>query len=248
MRFTERYEKYYGAIHINPETGGLWDVEASSTGEGWVFKDYKAFERGTGICYIGEYDMEDMTVELTALQARYENSKKGEDGYLTDEEYEAERERIIYDHAETRQTILDQVREMYAEDYMLTDKQIERLAYAAFDEADWACIATYLTGDFFIDDDIMADVDHEIYTKFQYEAVENDMFPKEYADRQLSYGELAELDDEFDGAFLVDEDCEDDWSDKGLGANARITYIEERRTGMIDGPDQFDCPPQFIRK
>jgi hypothetical protein len=248
MHFSERYEKYYGVIHINPETGGLWDVEASSTGEGWVFKDYEAFERGTGVCYIGEYDMQDMTEELTALEARYENSKAGEDGYLTDEEYEAERERIIYDHAETRQTIIDQVREMYAEDYMLTDKQIEHIAAGVFNEADWACIATYLTGDFWLDDDIIADEGNDIYTYHQYEAVMNDMTPKEYADRQLSYGELAVLDEEFDTAFIVDEDCEDDWSDKGLGANARITYIEERRTGIIDRPEQFDCPPQFVRK
>jgi hypothetical protein len=71
------------------------------------------------------------------------------------------------------------------------------------------------------------------------------MTPKEYADRQLSYGELAELDAEFDTAFIVDEDCPDDWSDKGLGANARIAYIEDRRTGRISGPEEFDCPEQF---
>lgn len=245
MRFTERYEKHYGAIHINPQTGGLWDVEASSTLEGWVFKDYEAFERGTGICYIGESDMLHMTEELTALEARFKNSKVGEDGYLTDEEYEAERERIIYSHAETRQTIIDQVREMYAEDYMLTDNQIEHIAAAVFDEADWACIATYLTGDFWLDDDIIADKGEDIYTNFQYEAIMNDMTPKEYADRQLSYAELAELDEEFDASFIVDENCEDDWSDEGLGTNARLIYIQERRTGMISGPEEFDCPTRF---
>ena len=68
---------------------------------------------------------------------------------------------------------------------------------------------------------------------------------EEYADRQLSYGELAELDAEFDGAFKVDEDCEDDWSETGLGANARLTYIEQRRTDQIDGPEEFDCPERF---
>jgi hypothetical protein len=71
------------------------------------------------------------------------------------------------------------------------------------------------------------------------------MTPKEYADRQLSYGELIELDREFDDAFIVDEDCVDDWSDKGLGANARLTYIEERRTGLISGPDEFDCDDKW---
>ena len=68
---------------------------------------------------------------------------------------------------------------------------------------------------------------------------------KEEADRQLSYSELYELNREFDDAFVVDEDCEDDWSDEGLGANARLEYIEERRTGMISGPDEFDCPDKW---
>lgn len=68
---------------------------------------------------------------------------------------------------------------------------------------------------------------------------------EEYTDRELSYSELAELDDEFDAAFIVDEDCEDDWSDNGLGANARIAYIEDRRTGRISGPEEFDCPERF---
>jgi hypothetical protein len=84
-----------------------------------------------------------------------------------------------------------------------------------------------------------------MFTYFQYEAVMNDMTPKEFADRQLSYGELAVLDDEFDGAFKVDEDCPDDWSETGLGANARIAYIEDRRTGRISGPEEFDCPERF---
>ena len=56
-----------------------------------------------------------------------------------------------------------------------------------------------------------------------------------------------ELDNEFDEAFVVDEDCEDDWSDKGLGANARLTYVEQRRTGLIDGPEDFDCDIKWRR-
>ena len=63
--------------------------------------------------------------------------------------------------------------------------------------------------------------------------------------RQLSYAELAELDDEFDNAFKVDENCEDDWSDEGLGTNARLAYIEDRRIGRISGPEEFDCPARF---
>ena len=90
-----------------------------------------------------------------------------------------------------------------------------------------------------------SDEGNDIYAYHQYEAVMDEMTPKEYSDRQLSYGELAELDEEFDTAFIVDEDCLDDWSDKGLGENARIAYIEDRRTGVISGPDEFDCPEQF---
>ena len=105
---------------------------------------------------------------------------------------------------------------------MLTDEQAEYFAENVLELAEWACIGG-------------------IFTKFQHEAVANGQTPKEHADRQLSYGELMELDNEFDEAFVVDEDCEDDWSDKGLGANARLTYVEQRRTGLIDGPEDFDC-------
>ena len=111
---------------------------------------------------------------------------------------------------------------------MMTDEQVEYFAEDVFGLADWACIATYLAENFNIDDCIQYDHEHggTMFTYFQYEAVMNDMTPKEFADRQLSYGELFALDEEFDTAFIVDEDCEDDWSDKGLGANARITYSQ----------------------
>jgi hypothetical protein len=102
-----------------------------------------------------------------------------------------------------------------------------------------------ITNDYWIDDAIDFGYDGGIFTHHQYEAIMNDMTPLEFGDRQLSYGELAVLDDEFDGAFIVDEDCLDDWSDNGLGANARITYIEDRRTGRISGPEEFDCPERF---
>ena len=62
---------------------------------------------------------------------------------------------------------------------------------------------------------------------------------KEYADRDLSYGELAQLDGEFDEAFVVDDDCLDDESENGLGANARITYVDDRRRGAVSGPEEF---------
>jgi hypothetical protein len=148
---------------------------------------------------------------------------------------------------ETHKTIVEQCMDMWGEDYMLTDEQAEYFAKDVFGLAEWACIQTYLAENFAIEDCIDFDdiKGTRIFTQFQIDAVMNGMTPKEYADRQLSYGELAELDAEFDEAFVVDEDCLDDESEKGLGANARLTYIEERRTGLISGPDEFDCDDKW---
>lgn len=221
---------------------GVTYYHGGSTDNGVVYKDYEAFKSGEGICYISEFGLEELEDKLEQLETRRQ--------FLSGEEYEEERAIILANCGETRQSIIEQVREAFGDDYMMTDEQVAYFAEDAFGLADWASICTYLAENFNIDDCIVYDHEHNdgMFSKFQYEAVMNDMTPKEYADRQLSYGELFELDDEFDAAFIVDEDCIDDWSDKGLGANARITYIEERRTGMIDGPEQFDCPPQFVRK
>lgn len=236
----ERIEKDYGYM-LKDKTGVTY-YHGGSTDNGVVYKDYEAFKSGEGICYISEYDLEDLEYALEELEQRKQ--------WLTAEDYLAERKKILEECGETRQSIIDQVRDAFGDDYMLTDEQVAYFAEDVFGLADWACIATYLAENFELDDSIQYDHEHggTMFTYFQYEAVMNDMTPKEFADRQLSYGELAVLDEEFDTAFIVDEDCPDDWSDKGLGANARITYIEERRTGMIDGPEQFDCPPQFVRK
>ena len=40
-------------------------------------------------------------------------------------------------------------------------------------------------------------------------------------------------------AFVVDDDCADDESELGLGTNARITYVDERRTGSVENPKEF---------
>ena len=236
----ERIEKDYGYM-LKDKTGVTY-YHGGSTDNGVVYKDYEAFKSGVGICYISEYGLEDLEDKLKELNQRKQ--------WLTAEDYLAERKKILEECGETRQSIIDQVREAFGDDYMLTDEQVAYFAEDVFGLADWACIATYLAENFNLDDCIQYDYEHggTMFTYFQYEAVMNDMTPKEFADRQLSYGELAVLDEEFDTAFIVDEDCPDDWSDKGLGTTARFTYIEERRTGVIDGPDQFDCPPQFVRK
>lgn len=202
------------------ENTNLIGFQAAASDEGFIFKDKKAFnDNPDEICYIPEcaWDYGDNRGMLSV-----ELAKK---------------------HGETRNTIRQQVKDAWGEDYMLTDEQIDYLAEDVFQLADWACIDTYLAENFEIEDVI--EFNSGVFTQFQKDAVTNEMTPKEYADRQLSYGELIELDREFDDAFIVDEDCVDDWSDKGLGANARLTYIEERRTGLISGPDEFDCDDKW---
>lgn len=202
------------------ENTNLIGFQAAASDEGFIFKDKKAFnDNPDEICYIPEcaWDYGDNRGMLSVELAK--------------------------EHGETRNTIRQQVKDAWGEDYMLTDEQIDYLAEDVFQLADWACIDTYLAENFEIEDVI--EFNSGVFTQFQKDAVTNEMTPKEYADRQLSYGELIELDREFDDAFIVDEDCVDDWSDKGLGANARLTYIEERRTGLISGPDEFDCDDKW---
>ena len=216
-------EVYPAGFKVYDDNGNLIGYECDSCGEGFVYKNEEAFrDHPDEICYIAEHAFDDIEGE-----------------YMTVEEAKTE--------GETHKTIVEQCMDMWGEDYMLTDKQAEYFATDVFGLAEWACIATYLAENFAIEDCIDFDdiKGTGIFTQFQIEAVTNGMTPKEYADRQLSYDELAELEAEFDEAFVVDEDCLDDESEKGLGANARLTYIEERRTGLISGPDEFDCDDKW---
>lgn len=198
------------------ENTDLIGFQASASDEGFIFKDKKAFnDDPDAICYIPEcaWDYGDNRGMLSV-----ELAKK---------------------HGETRNTIRQQVKDAWGEDYMLTDEQIDYIAEDVFFLADWACIETYLAENFEIDDLIYYSKPGKIFSKFQIEAIENDMTPKEYSERSLSYEEIAKFDSEFDTAFVVDEDCPDDESENGLGTNARITYEEARRTGEVSGPEEF---------
>ena len=176
----ERIEKDYGALIMS--NGRIYGIEGSMTDNGEVFKDYEAFKSGNGICYVSEYGLIKIEENLAGLQAIYENTKKGEEGYLTDEEYEKAREAVILSIAETRQTIIDQVRDAFGEDYLLTDDQVEYFAEDVFGLADWACICTYLTENFEMEDCILYDetVGGGMFTDFQHDAVAEGMTPKEY--------------------------------------------------------------------
>lgn len=202
------------------ENTNLIGFQASASDEGFIFKDKKAFnDDPDAICYIPEcaWDYGDNRGMLSV-----ELAKK---------------------HGETRNTIRQQVKDAWGEDYMLTDEQIDYLTEDVFYLADWACIATYLAENFEIEGII--EFNSGVFTQFQKDAVANEMTPKEYADRDLSYEELIQFGEEFENAFIQDKDCPDDWSDKGLGDNALLTYIEERRTGVISGPDEFNCDDKW---
>lgn len=219
----KKVEVYPAGFKVYDDSDNLIGYACDSCGEGFVYKDEEAFrDRPDDICYISEHCFDDYDEYIPLEVARQEAG-------------------------ETRNSIIQQVRDAWAEEYMLTDEQVEYYAEDVFGIAEWACIATYLVENFELDDAIEFDdiKGTKVFTEFQREAIRNGMSPKEYSERQLSYQEYAEICDEFSEAFIVDEDCEDDWSDKGLGTNALITYVEERRTGMIDGPDDFDCDDKW---
>lgn len=196
------------------ENTNLIGFQAVASDEGFIFKDEKAFnDNPDEICYIPECAWDDVEDEHGIMPVELAKTL-----------------------GETRNTIRQQIKDAWGEDYMLTDEQIDYLAEDVFHLADWACIDTYLAENFEIEDIIEF---NNVFTQFQKDAIANEMTPKEYADRQLSYGELAQLDSEFDEAFVVDDDCLDDESEKGLGANARITYADDRRRGAVSGPEEF---------
>ena len=170
----ERIEKDYGYM-LKDKTGVTY-YHGGSTDNGVVYKDYEAFKSGVGICYISEYGLEDLEDKLDELDQRKQ--------FLTGEEYLAERAEILEHCGETRQSIIDQVRDAFGDDYMLTDEQVEYFAVDVFGLADWACIATYLAENFDLDDLIEFDHDYNpegrrLFSQFQYEAVMNDMYPSE---------------------------------------------------------------------
>lgn len=206
----------------------LIGYEGGNNGEGFVYKDTDAFENNPDeICYIPESGFDDYFDSFEDLPLE---ERSDFDGFVW--------LRHAKECGETHKTIVEQVRDEWGEEYMLTDEQVEYYAKNVFYLAEWACIATYLAENFELDDAIEYD-DIKMFTQFQKEAVMNDMTPKEYAERSLSYAEIVQFDKEFDEAFVHDDDCADDESENGLGANARITYQLERRDGTVYNPEEF---------
>lgn len=169
----EKIQKDYGYLVM--DEGHIYDIEGEMSDNGCIFKDSGAFESGEGICYVGEFGLEDIKEALADLDYRFEKTQ------MSESLYRLERERIILAGGETRQIIIDQVWDAFGEDYMLTQEQTVYFAEDVFQLADWACIATYLAENFELDDCIDYD-DKGIFNKLQHEAVEAGMTPKEYAE------------------------------------------------------------------
>lgn len=171
----ERVEKDYG--YLLKDKNGVTYYHGGSTDNGVVYKDYEAFKSGVGICYISEYGLEDLEDKLEQLETRSQ--------FLSGEEYLSERKKILEECGETRQSIIDQVRDAFGDVYMLTDEQVEYFASDVFQLADWAYISTYLCQNFDLDDLIQFDHDYNpegrrLFNQFQYEAVMNNTYPSEY--------------------------------------------------------------------
>ena len=173
----EKIEKDYGYI-VKDETGNIYDYAGGHTDEGIVYKDYSAFEQGVGVCYISENELNEMAEELEDLKYYRENSNMDEEAYLN------ERRNILSQHGETRKSIIDQVMDAFATQYMLTEKQVEYTAGYIFSMADWAYILTYLMENFAIEDLIESDHDkpenERVFTDTQYDAVMAGVYPAEY--------------------------------------------------------------------
>lgn len=228
----KKVEVFPCGYKVYDNNDNLIGYEGNYNGEGFIYKDEDAFVNNPDeICYISESVFPEADEE---------------EAY--DHEYGMVSVDIALKYGDTRKTIAEQIADGYREDYMLTDEQIDRCTESVFQDLEWSCVATNITESFWIEDliDFSYDMASEtVFTKFQYEAIMNGMTPKEYADRDLSYSELAQFGEEFENAFIQDKDCPDDWSDNGLGDNALLTYIEERRTGVISGPDEFNCDDKW---
>ena len=169
----EKIQKDYGYLVM--DKGHIYDIEGGMSDNGCIFKDSGAFESGEGICYVGEFGLEDIQEKLDELDYSFEKSD------MSESLYRQERERIILAGGETRWTIIQQVQEAFGEDYMFTLEQTVYFAEDVFQLADWACIATYLAENFELDDCIDYDEDG-VFNELQHKAVEAGMTPKEYAE------------------------------------------------------------------
>ena len=172
----ERIDKDFGALVMSGAR--IYGIEGGQSADGLIFKDYDAFKTGQGLCYVSEYGLEEILSQLDDLEEEYKAGKMSEDEYLETREFI-----ILHTEGETRQTIIDQVREAYADDYLLTDAQVEAIAEGFFNLADWAYICTYLQDAYNLEDCIEYDR-AGIFTELQHEAIDKGMYPRELVEIQ----------------------------------------------------------------
>lgn len=144
----------YGS-KVYDDHGALVGYKPDESDEGFIYKDEKAFlNYPDEICYIADSDC--WGVEMLSV----EGAKK---------------------YGETRNTILERIRQAYAEEYMLTEEQIAYYAEDIFYLAEWAHIETYLY-DATIWEAIECDDErgNGHFTEFQKEAIAHNMTPLEW--------------------------------------------------------------------
>ena len=113
-------EKAIGAIIFNDDNT-INTYKGGPTDNGWCFKDTDAWESGKGICYIGEYGLNDIKEQLAELSIEYDNTD------MTEEEYNDRKNLIFSDNGYTREQIVE----------MCGGEGFDKLAESIFYEVDW---------------------------------------------------------------------------------------------------------------
>lgn len=139
----------------------LIGFEPDTYGEGRFYKDDEAFrDNPDAPCYIPEFAFEDT-------------------GFVSIED----------ESIETRNTIREQIKYEFAEDYCLTDEQVDYFTFNLYEIAEWAYIETYISENFLIEDCIDEGTntgnEKSIFDEFQVDAVRSEMTPKEYCQNRI---------------------------------------------------------------
>ena len=140
-------EVYYG-YKIVDENNVVNDFIVGGTYNGHCYKDYEAFNKGEGVCYISEYEYEDMREQISSLCLDYDNDR------ITEEEYNEERQHILTNVGWTKRDLLELVGFDNAYDEQM-QLGLVKLASIIFDGVDWQSPETYFN-EFEITDDILS--------------------------------------------------------------------------------------------
>ena len=138
----------YCGYKIVDENNVVNDFIVGSTCNGHCYKDYEAFNKGEGVCYISEYEYEDMREQLSSLCLDYDNDR------ITEEEYNEERQHILTNVGWTRRDLLELVGFDNAYDEQM-QLGLVKLASIILEGVDWQSPETYFN-EFEIDDYILS--------------------------------------------------------------------------------------------